>query len=244
MFKKIIFSLLVVILSQSLSAQNWGGNGKKIRGNGNVITVNRTTSDYNGISVGGSFDVVLVKGKEGTIQIEGEENVIPYIETEVKRNSLKIKYRNNSNVRTTRKLTVTITFEDIDKVSLGGSGNITCQNTIKSSEFSVSLGGSGNITLDVEADKISSSIGGSGNINLAGKTTDFNCSIAGSGSINGYNLNSDTTNATIAGSGNIKTTVNKNIKAKVVGSGNIFYKGNPKYTDIKSVGSGNVIDKN
>ena len=89
-----------------------------------------------------------------------------------------------------------------------------------------------------------SSIGGSGNIKLFGKSNEFTCSIAGSGSIEAYELNTDILNANIAGSGSIKATVKTKIKAKVVGSGNIYYKGNPKYVDSKSVGSGDVIERN
>jgi hypothetical protein len=61
---------------------------------------------------------------------------------------------------------------------------------------------------------------------------------------NAFDLNSEVTNATIAGSGNIKTTVTKKIKAKVVGSGNIYYSGNPAEKEVKSVGSGKIIHQN
>lgn len=244
MFKKIILTTLILTVTLSVNAQNWFGNSKKIKGNGKVVTVNRTTSDYDGISVGGSFDVILVKGKEGNITIEGEENIIPFIETEIKGNTLKIQFEKNTNIRTTKRLTVTVTYKDIDKVALGGSGNITNEGTIKSNDFTVALGGSGNITLTIDADEISSKIGGSGNIKLTGSTNDLSCSIAGSGSIKAYELDTDTVHATIAGSGNVRTTVKTKIKAKVVGSGSVYYKGNPKYIDSKSVGSGDVIDRN
>lgn len=244
MLKKITFIILTLTISLSANAQDWWGKSKKIRGNGNVVTVKRTTSNYDGISVGGSFDVVLVEGKEGNITIEGEENIIPYIETEVSGNTLKIKFENNINVRTTKRLTVTVTYEDIEKVSLGGSGNITCKGLIKSNDFSASLGGSGNITLAIDADEVKANVGGSGNIRLEGNSNEFTCSIAGSGSIKAYDLETNELYATIAGSGSIRTTVKTKIKAKVVGSGSIYYKGNPSKIDTKSVGSGDVVDRN
>lgn len=244
MFKKITLGLLVLLASNSTNAQWWGGNGEKIKGNGKVVTVTRTTSNYDGIGIGGSFDVILVKGKEGNITIEGEENIIPYIETEVNGNNLEIKFKKNTNIRTTRKLTVTVTYNDIDKISLGGSGNLSNEGVIKASDLKVSLGGSGNITLAIDSDEVKSSIGGSGNIKLNGTTNELTCSIAGSGSIKAYELTTDILNATIAGSGSISTTVKTKIKAKVVGSGSIYYKGKPQYIDSKTVGSGDVVDRN
>lgn len=241
--KKWIITSIVLTLTIHLNAQSWW-NSKKVRGNGKITTVTRTTSDYDGIAVGGSFDVVLVKGNEGKITIQGEENIIPYIVTEIKRGNLNVKYKKNVNVRLTRKLTVTIPFEDIDKVSLGGSGNVVAESLIKADQIKFNLGGSGNITAKVSASEVKTSIGGSGNIKLSGNTDELTCSIAGSGSIKAYGLKANTTKANIAGSGNIRTTVKNKIKASVVGSGSIYYKGNPKHIDSKSVGSGDVIDRN
>lgn len=243
MIKKVLFTCLLAVISLNGNAQDWWGNSK-IKGNGKVTTVTRNTSDYRGVSVGGSFDVVLVKGKEGKIKIEGEENIIPYIETEVEKGILKVKYKKNMNIRTTKRLTVTVPFQDIESVSLGGSGNISGKSVIKTNSMSANLGGSGNITLQVEANEVSASIGGSGNINLEGTTEEFNCKIAGSGGIRAYDLKTDKLNAKVAGSGSIKSFVKSKIQAKIVGSGSIYYKGNPTHIDTKSVGSGDVISRN
>ena len=242
MNKKILLTSLILTITFAVNAQNWGS--EKIKGNGNVVTVKRTTSDYDGVSAGGSFDVVLIKGKEGKITIEGEENIIPYIETEVSGNILKVKYKKNINVRTTKRLTVTVTYEDIESISLGGSGKIFSENLIKAEDFKVNLGGSGSINVKVSAENVKASLGGSGSINLKGNSNELTCSIAGSGSIRAYDFITDKVYANVAGSGSIKTTVKKKIKAKLVGSGNVYYKGNPKHIDSKSVGSGNIIDRN
>ncbi len=244
MYKKLILTSLILSLTFTVNAQNWWGNSKKIKGNGNVVTVNRTTSNYNGVSVGGSFDVILVKGKEGKIIIEGEENIIPYLETEVIGSTLKIKYKKNTSIRTTKRLTVTVPITSIESVALGGSGKIIGKVTIKANNFSASLGGSGSITLKIEANHVKASIGSSGSINLEGKSKEFSCSIAGSGGIRAYGFKTDELNARLVGSGSIKTTVKSKIKAKIVGSGSIYYKGNPKHIDSKSVGSGDIIDRN
>ncbi|MFY0603292.1 MAG: DUF2807 domain-containing protein [Flavobacteriaceae bacterium] len=243
MSKKLFLTSIILMLTVSVSAQSWW-NSKKVRGNGNVVTETRSVSDYDGVSVGGSFDVVLVKGKEGKITLKGEENLLPYIETVVKGNTLKVQYKKNVNVKTTRRLTVTITFKDIDHLSLGGSGNVSSKDVIKASNLKVSLGGSGNIEAEVDAENLKASVAGSGNIKLSGNTDELKCSIAGSGDIKAYNLQTDTTRANIAGSGSIRVSVKTKIKASIAGSGSVYYKGNPKYVDSNSAGSGSVVKRN
>lgn len=241
--KKLILTTLILAFSLNANAQ-WWGNSKKIKGNGNVTTEVRKVGDFDEVSVGGSFDVVLIAGKEGKVTLEGEENILEHIITEVVGGKLKIKFRKNTNIRTTKKLIATVPFEDIEGVSLGGSGNVIVKKKITGDNVSVSIGGSGNIIAEVDASKVSASIGGSGDIKLSGKTEDLKCSIAGSGSIKAYELETDDLKASIAGSGSVKTHVNKKIKASVVGSGSVYYKGKPTHIDTKSVGSGDVIDRN
>lgn len=243
MKKTISILILALTVSFTTNAQSWW-NSKKIKGNGKVVTETRNTDDYDGIAVGGSFDVVLIKGTEGKITIEGEENLLEYIITEVERNTLKIKYKKNTNIRTTKKLVVTVPVKEIDQVSLGGSGTISSTSKLNATNFKINLGGSGRIELDLDATDVSASIGGSGDIKLSGKTNEFRCSIAGSGSIKAYELKANELSANIAGSGSIRTTVTTKISAKVVGSGSVYYKGKPKYIDSKSVGSGDVVNKN
>lgn len=238
-------ALLILILSISINtqAQSWWSS-KKVRGNGNVITKTRTIDKFDRVSVGGSFNVVLVQGKEGKVTIEGEENIIPYLETFVKNDKLKIKFKDNTNIRTTKKLTVTVAFEDVEGISLGGSGNVEVTSEIKGEDVDFNIGGSGNIRAKVATKNAKASIGGSGNIKLEGTTTNFKASIAGSGNIKAYDLRAENLKASIAGSGDVHIYATKKIKASVVGSGSVYYKGNPKYIDTKSVGSGDVIDRN
>ncbi|MBL4605495.1 MAG: DUF2807 domain-containing protein [Flavobacteriaceae bacterium] len=241
--KKLFITAIVLTMTLSVNAQKWWNN-EKVKGNGKVITITRSTGDYDGVSVGGFFDVILVKGKEGKVKIEGEENLMKYIVTEVRRGSLQIKVKKGINLRTTKRLTVTVPIQSIDQVSLGGSGNIKGNVLIKADDFKVSLGGSGNITLEVDATSVKTSIGGSGNIKLSGDANSFKGSIAGSGSIKAYELQVNTVNATIAGSGDIRISVKDEIKSTIAGSGSIYYKGNPPKINTKSVGSGSVRSRN
>ncbi|WP_299048915.1 head GIN domain-containing protein [uncultured Polaribacter sp.] len=243
MTKKTLFTTLLITLTLTINAQDWWNN-KKIKGNGNLITVNRTTLDYNNIEVAGSFHVFLVKGKEGKITIEGEENIIEYLETEVSGSTLQIKFEKGVNAQTTKKLIITVPFQSLEKVSLGGSGKIKSTAVIKASYFKTNLAGSGDIALKVDAEEVASSIAGSGNISLEGNTKHLVCAIAGSGDVKAYDLKTKELSVKITGSGSIKTHVTSMIKAKIVGSGSVYYKGNPSKIDSKSVGSGDIIDKN
>tara|TARA_R110002012_G_scaffold206357_1_gene376103 strand:+ start:18506 stop:19279 length:774 start_codon:yes stop_codon:yes gene_type:complete len=231
--------LLAILLSSAVGCAQWG---EKISGNGNVVTIERNTSDYDGIACAGPFDYILVAGTEGKLKIEGEENLLKYVITEVKNGQLIVKTENNINLRTSRGNTikVTIPFKDINQVSLAGSGDLYTKDQINADEFKTDLAGSGDVTLNVIANKIESHLAGSGDITLNGKTTDLEVTISGSGDYSCYGLESQNTEVTISGSGDVQVVSNAFLKVRVSGSGDVTYKGNPTKEDTKVSGSGSV----
>lgn len=237
--KKLSLLLCIGIISLSCSAQ-WG---KTVKGNGNNVTIERNTGDYDGVSVSGWFDVDLVDGSEGTVILEGEENLLEYIITEVKNGKLVIKTEKGVNLKTSNwksGIRITVPVESINSVSMSGSGDIVGKTKIKSGDFSTAMSGSGDITLDIETNSLTASMSGSGDITLSGTTTDFEATISGSGDINAFDLEADYVNATVSGSADIQVTANKSIKARVSGSGDISYRGNPEKIDTKTSGSGDI----
>jgi len=237
--KKLTTISLVVLFTVSCSAQ-WG---KKVNGNGKVVTIERSTGDYDAVAISGWFDVDLVDGNEGDVSLKGEENLLEHIITEVKDGKLVIKVEKGINLKPSswkEGIHISVPVESINAVSLSGSGDIVGKKTIKTTNFNTSMSGSGDITLDLNASSISASMSGSGDINLSGSTTDFDVTISGSGDIKAYELEADNVDANVSGSADIKVTANESLKARVSGSGDIHYKGNPEKVDNKTSGSGDI----
>ncbi len=237
--KKVAILSLVAVCTISCSAQ-WG---KGIKGNGNTVSIDRSVGEYDGIAVSGWFDVDLVNGKEGELILEGEENLLKYIITEVENGKLVIKTEKGVNLKPSSwkdGIRITVPVESIDAISLSGSADIVGKTTLKASDFKTAMSGSGDITLDVETESLSASMSGSGDMNLSGNTENFEATISGSGDIKAFDLIADNVEATVSGSADIKVTANKMIKARVSGSGDISYRGNPKKVDTKTSGSGDI----
>ena len=234
--KNSILLLVALVIAGTIHAQ------KKIKGNGNITSVTRTTSDYDAVKFTGSFDYVLISGKEGNIQLEGEENLLKYIITEVKNGTLIIRTENNTNFQTSRNKTIKITvpFMDINALSLTGSGDVWNENIISTTQFKVSVTGSGEAKLEVEASAIEANLTGSGELVIKGKTNRLDVIVSGSGRFKGYDLDANDVDVSVTGSGDAEIVCSGHLKARVSGSGDIKYKGNPKTEDSKVSGSGSI----
>ncbi len=237
---KSILLLAALTLSTVTHAQWWGN--EKVKGNGNMTTETRTTGDYDGIKCAGSMDFILVAGTEGKIKIEGEENLLKHIITEVKNGNLIVKTENGINLRPSlnKTIKVTIPFKDISSVSLAGSGDLWNTDKITATDLDVSLAGAGDIILDIETTSVEGSIAGSGDLTLKGNTNNLTAKVAGSGDFHGFTLQANHTTVSVAGSGDAEVVSNKSIKARVAGSGDIEYRGKPEKEDTKVAGSGTI----
>jgi hypothetical protein len=215
-------------------------NAKRVKGNGKLIEKTRQVGNFESLGVSGSFDVFLVRGNEGKIELGVEENLEPYLITDVENGKLKIKWKKGSNINTTKKTTVTVYFEELSGVALAGSGDIISRDAIASDKMDVAVAGSGDIRLDLKVNSTQAAVSGSGDIELSGTSTEFDAAVAGSGDIEAYELQSLKADLKISGSGTIHASVANEIVARISGSGDIKYKGNPKVEDIKVSGSGKV----
>lgn len=219
--------------------------GKRIRGNGNVVTQERTVSGYEGIDNYGSFDITLVPSSTTSVKIEAEENLQQYIISEVVDNRLQIRTKNHINLRPRKDIRITVSGPVFTSITTNGSGNITGQGPLNTNNGHVSLrvAGSGNIDVELSADKVESQIAGSGNIKVKGTSKEFEGGIAGSGNIWARDLMSEDSKVQIAGSGNIEVYVTRNLDVNVMGSGEVKHRGTAQVSaSITGSGSVNKID--
>jgi hypothetical protein len=243
MKKSIQLFVYGAFLISTIGTAQWSSNDKnKIKGNGAVVSDTRTTADYDAIKISGSFDVDLVAGKEGKIILKGEENLLSAVKVVVEDNTLKIYVEKSANIRPSlgKKIQITIPFEKISEVSLTGSGDVQSKDTIKNDKFLAKLSGTGNFNLAVDSNNLELSLSGSGNVHLKGNTDNFTTKLSGSGDVDASNLKSKNVDANVSGSGNSRVNCNESLTARVSGSGDIKYTGNPEKRDVKVSGSGNI----
>lgn len=236
--KKVLL-ISIAILSVQISTAQWFG--KKVTGNGELITQSFNTSDYDGIAVAGSMDVRLIEGKEGDIKVEAESNIMEHLKVEVKGGTLHIGTKDNTNISTRRGITVTVPVERIDHARISGSGEIVSSMNLKARNMDLRVSGSGDMILNVECANLNATVTGSGDIELSGRTENLTAKVTGSGDLDTIKVKANNVDASVTGSGDIACYVNGgNLRARVTGSGDISYSGKSANIDKKVTGSGDI----
>lgn len=212
---------------------------KRVKGNGVNGTQQRQVSQFAGIEVKGGIDVILMQSSANEVRIEGDENLLAYIEIENKGDVLEISTKQGYSLKPKKGLKVYASAPVFNKIYVLGSGDIKSETKLtNASSVEAKISGSGDIDLNVDAPEISAKISGSGTIIINGATRNFDASIAGSGDIKCYNLLSEKSNVDIAGSGDVEVYASKQLSVDIKGAGDVHYKGSPSINQsIKGSGS-------
>lgn len=222
MNKSILFSFLVVFLLGVSSCRN--GFFKTVHGNGVATTDNRYVKDFHRLEVQGFMNVFLIQGDEYNVRLEGESNVLPFIETFVDEGRLVVRVKRNININTSRELNVYVTSKFFSDVSLSGSGDVVANTKLTNDHgITFSLSGSGTVTAEVDAPEVLTELAGSGKLKLRGETAKLKVDIAGSGDYESPELKSEDAKIAIAGSGNAHVYASMKLDVEIAGSGDVYY---------------------
>ena len=176
---KKILALLFSVVTLAASAQ-WG-RSERVTGNGNLKKETRSVGNFKAVASAGSMNVQLAYGKPGSVTVEADENLLEYIETKVENNTLKIGTRNYVSIRSSQKITVYVTVDQLEGVSVAGSGKVILKG--KADQVNVNISGSGNVECsELVAQRVKINVTGSGNTRVhADQTLEVN--VLGSGNV-------------------------------------------------------------
>ncbi len=211
-----------------------------VSGNGHVRDEKREISNIREVKTSGSIDVEIRGGDNYSLTVQDDENLLPYVITDVNSGVLNIHYKNGYSIMHDH-AKVIVYAPSLEKITSSGSADITGTGVIKSSsQIAFNTSGSGDIHAEVDAPSISVSGSGSGNVILSGRTKDFDCRINGSGDVKCANLKSENAVIHVSGSSDVHVFASVSLKVSVSGSGDVYYAGNPASPEIHISGSGTV----
>lgn len=213
-------------------------NEKHIDGSGTTISQTRELNSFHNIILLGIGNVFITEGDSQQVTITTDDNIINYVETNVNNNAIHIKSRDNYNLDPTS-LRIDIKIPDISDLNISGSGNIEMLSEFTTESVHLTITGSGDIKGRVNTTNIYNKITGSGDIEVSGFSEYNKIIISGSGDCYSDKLISNFGTVEITGSGDCTINCNNTLDVCIKGSGDTFYKGQPKITKT-ILGSGSI----
>ena len=222
-----------------LTACNFGGH--RVSGNGTISSQERNVSGFEEVKVGGDFKVYIIQGEVKPVKIEGDENLLEYVELNQSGKELSITTRDGVNLDASSDMKIYLTAPMFRRIQASGASDIISQGKLENEEsIKISVSGAGDINMEIDAPEIESSITGSGNITLKGEAKNVDLRISGAGKARCYDLKAENTEVHITGAGDADVYASEKLDARVSGAGSVRYKGDPKDVIQHVTGAGSV----
>ncbi len=211
------------------------GTGKK--GNGNVVTDSRPVSEeFTRVSASEGLMVYVTQADDFKIEVEGDDNIIDLIRTDIKNGKLRIHAEKNIG-RATKNIFVSL--PKITELRASSGSHLETKNTVNSNELAVDGSSGAVLEVDLIAQELEIDASSGANLDINGQADNANVDVSSGGNINAKDLETKTCSADASSGGNIKIQVSESLMADASSGGNISYSGEPTVEQKKSV-SGSV----
>jgi len=242
MKNKIVFALaglilIISILACNLSVNNFVG-GESIRGSGLVVEETRSVSGISKVDLAMPGTLHISIGSSEELQIEAEDNLLEYIQTNVQGNTLRIETQRGINLQAPRPIEYYLTVAELEAVDISSSGDVEVKD-LESESFSASISSSGNLLIsNLVGDSLQVKISSSGDLDiLGGEVREQNIRLSSSGEYRARDLASTGVDVNLSSSGDATLRVSERLTGRLSSSGNLYYIGNPTL-DVSMSSSG------
>jgi hypothetical protein len=194
---------------------------KGVKGSGNVVSEQRDARDFHGIDVGGVYQVEVTAGKEYSVTVEADDNLVPLIRTEVEGGILKIESDRKISPKST--IRVMVSMPAIDSLEVSGVANVNVSG-VKGDDLSVNSSGASKVSVSGQAEKL--------NVEVSGATR-----------VDAGSLNVAQATVEASGASQVAVNVSQSLDAQASGASHVTYAGTPSQIKKDTSGAGSITQR-
>ena len=222
-----ILAACVLLLAYLLSACG----ASAVRGSGKMIEDARPVSNFDKLSLSGIGDLIITQGDQESLRIEGEDNILAQIETQVKDGTLVISPKDQNweeTLRPSQRVVYHLSMKNVHQLELTGVGSINI-GQLKTDQLEILSSGVQGISIgSLSAQTLKVALRGEGQCNLAGEVDSQQVELSGTGQYNAAKLQSQNAAIDLSGAGSASVWVEQSLTANLSGTGSLYYYGNPQ----------------
>jgi hypothetical protein len=179
---------------------------------------------FDGVVVSGDFEVRISAGTPAELRLEGDDNLLSLVETQVVGGTLRI--RSQRPLRSARRILIEIGTPHLTGVGISGSSDVRAAG-VRSPAFDTDVSGSGSLNAEGSFGRLSTSVSGSGSVTGKGTAETIDVDVTGSGDVNLLAVRARSGQVNGSGSGEVAVHVAERLDVSMSGSGDVRYAGNP-----------------
>jgi hypothetical protein len=182
--------------------------------------------------------VIITQGDEESLTVETDDNLMQYIETQVRGGTLELGFTDDDILlRPSKSIIFRLSVIELTALDSSGAGLFEIDE-LDADRLEVTLSGAGDIRIDsLTATDLVVTVSGAGNIEVAGQVKTQEVNLKALGNYNASDLESQAATVRISGAGSASIWVHDTLDVTISGAGNVDYYGSPEVSkNISGVG--------
>jgi len=217
MNKQISVVLIIVSLIFTLTSCS----RQQVNGSGASKQETREVSEFTGLNIDGNYSILGTISSPQRFVISTNENLLPFIETNVKDGILTIQNKSSTDLHPTSGQSIWFYVPSFESLTLNGISKFQLTN--------------------LDSEKLSITLTGSHRLLLTGKAGDLTINVSGNSTIDARNLAVNNANIELNGAGTVYLNVANTLSVKINGSGKVVYFNQTPKIEKTVNGAGDVI---
>ena len=189
-----------------------------VKGSGIAKTETRSLGSFNALDVEYAGAIAVRSQEQQSLEISGDDNIIPFITTEVKNGTLYV--RATKGYSPEQKLQIRVSTPNVKRFVFDGVGDANLSN--------------------IKNDRLEIVLTGVGSFSASGETKEADITVSGVGSLDAKNLRAVNAKVNSSAVGNADLYVTGQLDVKASGVGEFNYYGNPKIVNKQAEGIGKI----
>ncbi len=216
-------------------------HSRTIKGSGNVSSETRQVSGFTSLDVSSALKVVYTEGPEFSLKVVADDNLIPYITTEIHGTELRIGIQERKNFKKVTKAEIHVTAPVVTGVTASGASVFEAVNTLHAGDFSLRLSGASSAFFTAEMTSLKGDLSGASTASIKGTSSSVNWEASGASIYHAAEWSTDQASVNFSGASSASVQVKNSIVATLSGASILNYYGNP--TVNSNISGGSAINK-
>jgi Putative auto-transporter adhesin, head GIN domain len=214
-----------------------------VKGSGVIKEETRTVGDFSSVDIGQAIQATITVGPETSVRIEGDDNILPILKTEVRDGKLETSFENGVSVWTDKPIMMTITTPKLTAIGASGASKVTA--IVKPTDsFKVDSSGASHVDVTgVESDKLELGASGASQVTVAGTTKKLAVEMSGASQIHANSVPAESVSVHGSGASQAEVQTNGSIKGDLSGATSVNVTGKPEKKDVSTSGASHVSYK-
>lgn len=207
----------------------------------------RKIESFSGIDVSSAIDLYISQSDEEALAVSAKDvESRNRIKTEVKNGVLKIWFDGknwNWNSNGDKKLKAYVSLKNITSLHASGASDIRVNGILTLETLKLNLSGASDFKGEVALKTLDIHLSGASDVSIKGTATDLSVDANGASELKGYDLITETCNATASGASSVRIAVTKELNARASGASDVHYTGEGVIKQQKASGASNISKK-